>query len=158
MKFKAQTEKEIAEANLIPAGIYPFRVIDAKESKSKKGNDMIEMELQLFMPDNRARSLTVYLMQAMPAQLFHFCSLCGLQDEYETGSLSSEHCVDKTGYVSVGIQKGKPKDDSPTENWPDRNNVKDFVKAPSSTTPPAETSITTIMKPEAKKLDEDVPY
>jgi hypothetical protein len=144
MKFKSKTEKEINEGNLIPKGIYPFEVIDATNSVSKKGNDMIEATLRIFQPDGKTRQLTVYLMEAMPAQLFHFCTYCGLAAEYGNGTLDASQCEGKTGYVDIGIKEDK------TGQYPPQNNVRDFVR------PPA-------LKPgtaphPAASQDEDVPF
>lgn len=128
LSFKPTTEKEIAESNNLPPGTYPFEVMEAIAAKSKKGNDMIQAELRLFMPDGKERGITAYLMAAMPAQLFHFCTYCGLAKEYGNGTLTAEDCVGKTGYVEIATQKGKKKDDNSGDFWPDRSSVKDFVR------------------------------
>lgn len=124
MKFKSQTEKEIQEANLMTKGVYPFEVIDAQDKISKKGNDMIEATLRIFTPDGKTRLLTAYLMEAMPAQLFHFCTYCGLAAEYGNGTLEASQCVGKNGYVDIGIKEDK------TGQYPPQNNVRDFVRPP----------------------------
>ncbi len=122
MKFKPQTEKEIAEANLMPKGTYPFEVIEAEEGTSKKGNEMIIATLRFFMPDGKTRLLTTYLMEAMPAQLFHFCAYSGLAAEYGAGTLTAALCVGKTGYADIIIKEDK------TGQYPPQNNVKDYVR------------------------------
>ncbi len=128
LSFKPTNEKEIAESNNIPAGTYPFEVMEAEAGMSKKNNPMIVVNLRLFMPDGKERSLMAYLMAAMPAQLFHFCTYSGLATQYGEGTLTPEDCIGKTGYVEITIQKGKPKNDGSNENWPDRSSVKDFVR------------------------------
>jgi len=127
LSFKPTNEKEIAESQNITPGTYPFEVMEALATKSKKGNDMIQAELRLFMPDGKERGITAYLMAAMPAQLFHFCTYCGLATEYGNGTLTADDCIGKTGYVEITTQKGKPKDDG-SGNWPDRSSIKDFVR------------------------------
>jgi hypothetical protein len=145
MNFKSRTEKEIQEANLMPKGVYPFEVISAENAVSKKGNDMIEAVLRIFQPDGKTRQLTVYLMEAMPAQLFHFCTYCGLAAEYGNGTLDAAQCVGKTGYVDIGIKEDK------TGQYPPQNNVRDFVRPPAL-------KPGTAPHPVAAKEDGDVPY
>lgn len=125
MQFKPQTEEEIKIAGLIPAKtILPAEVIAAEDSVSKKGNDMIVAELRLFLADGKSRTITAYLMEAMPAQLFHFCTYFGLAAEYGNGTLKAANCVGKTGYVEVGIKEDK------TGTYPPQNNIRDFVRPP----------------------------
>ena len=123
MNFKPQTPEEIATAGLIPAKtIVPFEVVSAEDAVSKKGNDMIVAELRLFTEDGKTRSITTYLMEAMPAQLFHFCTYCGLATQYGAGTLKASDCVGKTGYAEIGIKIDK------TGQYAPQNQVKDFVR------------------------------
>jgi hypothetical protein len=150
MKFQPKTEKEIAEENLCPEGTYAFEVLKAIESKSKSsGADMITLKLRLFVGAEDTYLVDDYLIDSVAYKLFHFCAYTGLSHKYEAGSLTAEDCVGKTGFLKLGIQKGKKKDDG--TYWPDRNTVKDYVRneglkpqriAAPSTTPP----------------DEDAPY
>lgn len=122
MKFKPCSEKEIAEANLIPVGTYPFEVMEAEDKLSKAGNDMIQVELRVFMPDGRERGVLDWLMEKVAYKLFHFCTYSGLATEYGNGTLKAADCVGKTGYCSIGVQEDK------TGQYPPRNNVKDYVR------------------------------
>ncbi len=122
MQFKAKTEKELAEENLIPEGVYPFEVIKAEAKKSKKGNDMIEMELRIFLPDGKERTLRDWLMEAMGFKLFHFCAYSGLSMKYEAGTLNSHDCEGRSGYAKIEIQEDK------TGQYPPRNSVRDYVR------------------------------
>lgn len=122
MQFKAKTEKELAEENLIPDGVYPFEVSKAESKRSKAGNDMIEIELRIFTPDGRERGLKDWLMPSMGFKLFHFCAYAGLSQQYEAGSLTSHDCEGKQGFVKIGSQEDK------TGQYPPRNNVRDYVR------------------------------
>ncbi len=150
MNIKPKTEKEIAEMNNMPAGDYPFEVLDAIEGPSKKGNDMITLTLRVFVGD-ASRQLNDYLLESMPGKLFHFCQYTGLADKYAAGTLTAEDCLGKTGFLTTGIQKGKPKDDGSGDVWPDRATVKDYVRGPFKKAD--------VVAPAAAKSDEsDVPY
>jgi len=122
MKFSPKSEKEIAEANLIPVGTYPFEVMEADSKLSKAGNEMIELQLRIFMPDGRERSVMDWLMEKVAYKLFHFCTYSGLAVEYGNGTLKSTDCVGKTGYCTIAIQEDK------TGQYQPRNSVKDYVR------------------------------
>lgn len=123
MNFPAKTEKQLKEELLIPAGTYPFEVMSAEDKNSRAGNEMIELELRVFMPDGRSRQLKDWLMEKMAFKLFHFCAYTGLAVKYEQGTLHSEDCIGKTGYAVIEIQVDKKGE------YPDRNSVKDYVRA-----------------------------
>lgn len=129
MKVSPKTEKELNEMNLIPIGDYPFEVLDAQDKKSKKGSDMIELQLAIFVGDSR-RLLTDFLLDAMPGKLFHFCQYTGLADKYAKGELTAEDCLGKSGYLTVKTSKGKKKDGPGDEYWPDRSSVDDYIRGP----------------------------
>lgn len=122
MNFAAKTEKQLSEEGLMPEGIYPFDVMSAEAKKSKKGNDMIEMELRVYADDGREHKLLDWLMPVMGFKLFHFCAYTGLSRQYENGTLNAEDCIGKSGYVKIVIQPDKEK------KFPDRNSVKDYVR------------------------------
>ncbi len=134
MKVTPKTEKELQEINNIPPADYGFEVLDAQNTQSKAGADMITLTLGIFVGESR-RLLTDYLLDAMPGKLFHFCQYTGLAEKYAAGTLIAEDCLGKSGFLTVVTQKGKLKNDGSNENWPDRSSVKDynrgeFKKAP----------------------------
>lgn len=156
MNFAAKTEKQLNEERLIPAGVYPFEVMTAEDKQSKKGNDMIEMEIRVFMPDGKERRMTDWIMEKMAFKLFHFCAYTGLSVKYENGTLQSHDCIGRSGYVKVGIQADK------AGQYPDRNSVEDYVRAPQMkgadvvASKPAPANDAPMVRNEA--LDEDVPF
>lgn len=129
MKFKPKTEKELAEENMIAPGDYGFEVLNAVSKPSRAGNDMIELTLRVFVGES-SRQLNDWLLESVAYKLFHFCAYTGLQKEYSAGTLTAEDCLGKTGFLTVGIQKGKKKDDGSGDVWPDRNSVKDYIRTP----------------------------
>src|SRR6478736_10369488 len=126
MKFKAKTEKEIAEENNIPNGDYAYEVLSAEDKISAAGNDMIALTLRIFVGE-ASRQLTDFLLESMPGKLFHFCSYTGLARQYQDGTLTADDCLGKSGYLTIGTSKGKKKENS-DEYWPDRPNVKDYIR------------------------------
>lgn len=126
MKFQPKSEEEIKSMGLIDEGTYPFEVLEAKESKSKSGNDMIEMKLKIWDHQGRERICFDYLLEAMAYKLRHFCEAANILDKYEAGQLTALDCVGKQGYLELTIQAGKQKPDG--GYYPDKNSVKDYLK------------------------------
>ena len=127
MKFQPKTEKELAEANNIPVGDYAFEVLNATDKLSKAGNEMIELTLRVHVGES-ARQAKDYLMEAFGLKLLHFCECTGLHPKYLAGTFTAEDCLGKTGFLIIGVEKGKLKDDGKS-TWPDKSTVKDYVRA-----------------------------
>ena len=123
MNFAAKTEKQLHEERLIPLGIYPFDVTAAENKTSKKGNEMIQLELRVYMPDGTMREIPDWIMEKMAFKLFHFCAYTGLAVKYEQGTLQAEDCIGRSGFVKIGIQEDK------TGQYPPRNSVADYMRS-----------------------------
>lgn len=121
VNFKPKSEKEIQEAQLLPAGEYDFDVLESEDARSKSGNDMIKVKLGIYNGDRITSHIFDYLMPAMEAKLRHFCDTAGLLAEYESGSLTAEMCKGRSGKAKVIIQEDK------TGQYPSRNSVKDYT-------------------------------
>lgn len=156
MQFQPKTEKQLAEQNLIPKGIYPFEVSTAEAKRSKKGNDMIEIELRVFMPDGSEHALRDWLMAAMGFKLFHFCAYAGLSTQYEAGTLTSHDCVGKSGFLEIVIQEDK------TGQYGPQNSVKDYCrpefKKGAAPAAPTDAQLANQVAPSGSKDTEDVPF
>jgi hypothetical protein len=127
MKFNPKTEDQINNEKLCPEGVYAFEVLNAIEGQSKSsGADMITLKLRLFVGSEDTYLMDDYLLDSVAYKLFHFCAYTGLAPKYEAGSLTAEDCKGKQGFLKLGIQKGKKKDDG--TYWPDKNTVKDYVR------------------------------
>lgn len=123
MKFKPLSEKEIKEMGLVPEGIYSFEILDAESKKSKNDNEMIELKLAIFDAGGTAHYIFDYITgnERMMFKLRHLAHACGLEDQYETGTLEDEDLKGKTGQCKIGIQKG-------SAQYPaDKNVVKDYI-------------------------------
>jgi hypothetical protein len=62
----------------------------------------------------------------------HFCEAIGLEEDYTNGALNLQKMIGRSGQLKLGIQKGKKKDDS-DDFYPDKNNVKDYIKSEQKT-------------------------
>lgn len=121
MKFTPKTEAEIQLEGLLPKGEYPFEVVSAKEKTSKKGNEMIEVKLEIFAEDGSSRFLFDYLMEKMAFKLRHFCASTKLIASYEAGTLKASDIQGKAGVCKVGVKE------DPTGEFLPKNEIKDYV-------------------------------
>ena len=151
MRVTPKSEKEIAEANLLPKGIYGFEIADAVDTTSKAGNDMIALKIKVFS-DAGYQFVNDYLLDAIPHKVRHCAEVCGVLDDYERGELHAANLIGKTGNLKLGIQADK------TGAYPDRNSVMDYIK-PDAVSEFAKTSARTPAMADAlNDLDDEIPF
>jgi len=122
MKFKPKTEKEIAEANLWPKGDYAFEILEADETTSNSGRDMIKMKVKVFNDAGKSQNIFDYLMpDVMEYKLRHIAEAAGLLNDYERGELQAYTLVGKTGFCKVGVSVDK------SGAYPDKNSIADYL-------------------------------
>lgn len=114
MKFTPKSEAELR--NTWDAGTYPFKVIEASDSVSKSGKDMIVLKLRLFDGEN---TLTVmdYLGDWSMYKIKHLCEACGLEDKYNAGEIVAFMFEDREGKVKLAYNADS--------DFP--NSIKDYV-------------------------------
>lgn len=126
MKFTPRTENEIAADKLLPPGLYGFEIIDAEDTTSKAGNDMIKLTVHVYNGDGAPVTIFDYLMERIAYKLRHAAETCGLLGEYESGALNAIDFKGKTGRCKVVIQQDK------NGQYPDKNSIADYVRADSA--------------------------
>lgn len=148
MKFAPKTKDEIAQDGLLPKGNYPFEVVGAEDTQSKKsGKDMIALNLRFFGTDGRPLFVKDYLLEAMAAKLRGFCEEVGVLDKYEAGTLCAEDCEGKAGYATLKIEQ--------QEGFDAKNAVSRYGKPKVKDEDAANTALATASKP--KDPDDDLP-
>lgn len=118
MRVTPKTEAEIQEENCLPAGTYDFEIIEAEETTSKNGNEMIALKLRVFKPDGGSVQANDWLLDKIPHKLKHCAEQCGLADDYAEGMLAAESFVGKQGKVQIVIKKD--------DQYGPQNAVKDY--------------------------------
>lgn len=144
MRVQPKTEKEIAEANLWPEGVYSFEIIEAEETTSKAGNDMIAIRVKLFNAQGSSIMVDDYLVDTPRAayKVRHCAVACGLLNEYEKGELFARDLERRTGTVKVVVQKGR-------DSYPDKNQIADYLKPDNGGERAA---------PAPKGIDDEIPF
>ena len=119
MNFQPRTEKEIEDSQLLPRGEYAFHILEAKETKSLAGNEMIEMKVRVTK-NGYARILTDFILPQRPAKFRNCCIACNVEDKYLNGSVGDGDFVGKRGRVKVGVERAK-------KGFPCRNAIVDYL-------------------------------
>lgn len=124
MHFTPLSEDELDIINLLPEGIYDYKVIKSEEKISKAGNDCIY--LQLLIHGSDGNNYLVFTNLALIKLLKHFCDVNNMQDLYKSGNIGAYDCIDKSGgRVVIGIEKEKP---NPSGGfYKAKNIVKDYI-------------------------------
>jgi hypothetical protein len=121
VKFAPLSAKELSEVNLIPEGLYRYKVVEAQETTSQAGADMIKLKVEVYV-DGRTKVVYDYLLAAMMQKLYHFCENNGFLDKYDNGTLGMIDCVGASkGLVNIATQKDK------TGKYADKSGIKDYV-------------------------------
>lgn len=149
-KYTPKTEEEVLTEGLIQAGVYDFEIAGAEDAVSSKGNDMIKLSINLFDSEGKPRGLTDYLTFNYQRKLRHAADACKILTIYEDGSLAAEHFIGKTGKLELQIKKGDKKPDG--GDYPDKNDVKDYIKRDSGVYD--KTNLTVPTPP----LDDEIPF
>lgn len=175
MNYNTRTEKELTEANLLPKGEYPFEIADAREEKSKAGNDMLVLEVDCIGDTGARKRITDYIVPGTiwADKKLHDCMWAvGLGPKYGTGTVMADELIGRSGYAGVGIDKGKPftaKDGTQKDGF-DKNKIAYYKRgeaAPSSRRPePTEAQLANLESPNrspaslnpSEDADTDVPY
>ena len=121
---KPLTSKQLKEGDLIPKGIYNFQVMTAEEQISQAGNDMIKLQLKIWLEDGRERTIFDYLLEAMEWKLGHFCEVADLVEQYNAKNVQAVDCIGKCGSLKVGIKVDK------SGQYTDKNTVLDYLPEP----------------------------
>lgn len=134
--FVPKTDMElnaIKNQGLLAEGVYDFRVKEVVCRRSKADNEMLEVRLGVLDKNGNERVLTDWLTATdkMIFKLKHFCEAIGFDAAYAQGKIDPVSCLNKAGKLTIGIQKGNAKEDG-NGYYPDRNNVRDYVKADGS--------------------------
>jgi hypothetical protein len=151
MRFTPKSEKEIAEANLLSEGEYPFEVSTGADKISKSGNEMIELWVRVYKPDGSFNQVVDYLLESMAYKLRHAAEACGLLDKYEAGTILGTDFVGKTGMLKLGITKDK------NGQYPDKNGIKGYIvpkEGDAKVTPPKDALAKTL----SDDLADDIPF
>lgn len=108
---------------LFSAGIYDFEVMEATETKSSSGNEMIKLRLKIN--DGYGGNITVFdhLVSATASMcrqhIKGFAHATGLDGKYEKGEIYDTDCLGKSGKCELTIERN--------EAYGDRNKIEKYI-------------------------------
>ena len=155
LKPISEAEANSQSFNLWPAGDYDFEVRAAEDQESAAGNEMIKLEVWIYDTEGKRRLVFDYLVESEKAswKIRHFCAACGLLPQYDSGELSADHCVDRTGRCTVAIQPAKG-------DYEAKNIIRAYLPdkdAPKQRGPMASQPGARVKKP-APDLEDEIPF
>ena len=62
MRFQPKTEQEVAGDGVWPASEVDFEILEATETVSKTGNEMIKLRVRIYNAEGRSKTLFDYLV------------------------------------------------------------------------------------------------
>lgn len=157
MRFSPKTEQEVAEAGLWPAGEVDFEILEAEDTVSKSGNDMVKLKIKVFNEVGDSRIIFDYLLEAVAYKLRHCAEACDLLANYNEGCLDASDFIGKTGRLKLRITPAK-------DGYAAKNDIADYIvprDQPEHVTPlrssrtPAAAAIAAKFQ---ATLDDDVPF
>lgn len=136
MKHKPMTDEQLAALGLMEDGIYDFEVIAAENKVSSKGNDMMEIKLNVFDSEGEPRSKRDWIMPQMAKKFKHFHNACDIMDKYNAGTLEPEDVIGKTGKLMIKTEPYTNKDglqvmSNKIDDYVKRDNLEAYSKASS---------------------------
>ena len=145
MRVTPKTEDELT--GLLDDGEYDFEVLDAEDTKSKKGNEMIALQLKVFDGNGGSRLVWDYLLESVGYKVRHIADATGLIRSYEAGALMATDLEGKCGRVKIGTQAAQG-------GYQAKNVVKDYIKIGVEQSAPARKKLATV----AADLDDEIPF
>lgn len=136
--YDVMSEQEAIEErfNLLKEGEYDAVITVSHDKQSSSGNPMMDMTLQVFDAQGKARDVRDFLVftKTMMWKVIHFADSAGLLPQYEQGKLCSEVAVGQRVRVKITIEEGseisadKLKGKPAGSKYPDKNKVEDYIK------------------------------
>jgi hypothetical protein len=133
--------------------------LDAVDTLSKAGNEMLKLKLMVF-GDGSSPHVYDYLLEKLAYKLRHFAETTGLLAAYEAGELTAEMCLNREGYCKLVIER--------QDGYEPRNNVKDYIVKEKAAAPDPLTAVPATAPrpapprprpvPAAAGFDDDIPF
>ncbi len=136
--YEPLTEQEAIEErfNLLSEGEYDAVITASTDKTSSSGNPMMDMTVQVFDANGKARDVRDFLVFTRPMmwKIVHFADSAGVAMQYGQGKLCSEIAIGRRVRVKVGIEEGglipedKLKGKPLGTKYSDKNKIEDYIK------------------------------
>lgn len=150
MRVTPKTASEVAEAGLLPAGIYDCEVVSAEETVSRNGNEMIKLRVRVFTEDGNSRTIFDYLLDSVAYKVRHAAESFGLMEAYDDGELSAADLEGRTGRCKVRIDPAK-------DGYEAKNSIQDYVVSVDAIAKRVEKTVAAAQTVTAD-MDDEIPF
>lgn len=134
--------KPVKEGNdLLAVGEYDASVKVAEEKISKSGNEMIELQLEVYSEGRRVPVFDYLMAEGFEWKMRHFCESAGL--DYERGEMSDSELIGLSLRVHLGQEK--------QAGYPMKSKVTDYV-------PRLQAGVATGGAVSESGVDDDLPF
>jgi hypothetical protein len=107
--YTPKTDEELNKESLLDAGEYDFKVLEAEATTSQTGNPMMKVKLHVYT-DGGSQHIYDYIVPSSnfgERKLKAFAKSLGLESEYNSGKLTPDLAIERSGKVTLGIQDAK---------------------------------------------------
>ena len=120
MKFKPQSEEDApAMSNVLKAGEYDAEVLEATESRSKAGKDMLKIKLGVFRPSGSGQTWVWDYITETSFKLGQIMRASNMEKEYLEGQVAADELVGKCFKVTLAVEPARG-------DFGERNGVKRY--------------------------------
>lgn len=110
-RYETGNPEHNASGSLLTPGEYEVRCVDAKNKRSEKGNDMIEMVCRAVLPDgSESRKMFVHLVFISSCywKIDQFLAAIGLHPgEGKSIDIDASDCIGQKFRAKVGVEKDR---------------------------------------------------
>lgn len=123
MRFQPKTDEEINQIGILE-GIFDFEVRAAREYINDKGNEVFEIELNVYDHEGIARPRKDWVTPSYAKKFKHLHDSVGLLSKYESGETQADDLVGKSGKLKMSKRKYINKEGKEAEG----DQIDDYIK------------------------------
>lgn len=136
MKFDPEKE---SRRFAVKEGICSFLILNAEETKSKAGNQMIKLTVEITDKEGRYCIVFDYLVANAQWKIKNLCESIGEIETYESGEISADMLKNKYSECEVITEE------DPSNQYPPKLKIKKYLKRDEDKSADAE-------------IDDDIPF
>ncbi len=138
LNYQVYSDQEAQEEryNLLKEGYYDAVIASSVDKTSSSGNPMMDITLQVFDENGRARNVRDFLVftKSMMWKVIDFADSAGIKEAYNEGRLCSDLAIGNRVRVKVTVEPGseisfdKLQGKPSGTRYPDKNKVEAYIR------------------------------
>lgn len=153
MKYTPLSEEELnSQYSILTPGYGNFTILDAEDTVSQSGNDMIKVQLKVWDKDGKCGCVFDYFTSSekMQWKIKHFLESLGKGDEYGKGEIKCEDLEGLSGKLELRLEK--------SEKYGEQAKVKDYLPLDSNVPAPPKEEKPKTNEASVSVDDSDLPF